>query len=193
MVGFEATGNYRRTLAHRLLHNGWDKNAPKDAQVILHMLRIGVTQRYVDPLTAGINDHQELSKTHETISRMKTQTLHRIRTHYLALYFPEIARLAGNSLPGWFLALIERFPTPASIMVLEREAFSAAAWPLMATAWPATSTATSTLSGARRRSLGGKVAAVGRAAKAGTVSPRTSALSPAKSPATDDHTPTPSR
>ena len=23
------------------LHNGWDKNDPKDAQVILHMLRIG--------------------------------------------------------------------------------------------------------------------------------------------------------
>ncbi len=62
VVGFEATGNYHRTLAHRLLtegfelrlisslalartrealHNGWDKNDPKDAQVILHMLRIG--------------------------------------------------------------------------------------------------------------------------------------------------------
>ena len=59
VVGFEATGNYHRTLAHRLLtagfelrlissvamartsealHNGWDKNDPKDAQVILHML-----------------------------------------------------------------------------------------------------------------------------------------------------------
>ena len=90
VVGFEATGNYHRTLAHRLLtagfelrlissvalartrealHNGWDKNDPKDAQVILHMLRIGATQRYVDPLAAGINDLQELSKTHEAISR----------------------------------------------------------------------------------------------------------------------------
>jgi len=58
VVGFEATGNYHRTLAHRLLtagfelrlissvalartrealHNGWDKNDSKDAQVILHM------------------------------------------------------------------------------------------------------------------------------------------------------------
>ena len=28
-------------------HNGWDKNDPRDAQVILHMLRIGAaTQRY---------------------------------------------------------------------------------------------------------------------------------------------------
>lgn len=152
VVGFEATGNYHRTLAHRLLtagfelrlissvalartrealHNGWDKNDPKDAQVILHMLRIGATQRYVDPLAAGINDLQELSKTHETISRMKTQTWHRILTHYLPLYFPEIARFAGNSRSDWFLALLERFPTPASISALDREAFSAAAWPLI--------------------------------------------------------------
>ena len=64
VVGFEATGNYHRTLAHRLLttgfelrlislvalaqtpealHNGWVKNDSKDAQVILHMLRIGAT------------------------------------------------------------------------------------------------------------------------------------------------------
>ena len=152
VVGFEATGNYHRTLAYRLLtagcelrlissvalartrealHNGWDKNDPKDAQVILHMLRIGATQRYVDPLAAGINDLQELSKTHETISRMKTQTWHRILTHYLPLYFPEIARFAGNSRSDWFLALLERFPTPASMTALGRGAFSAAAWPLV--------------------------------------------------------------
>ena len=105
--------------------------APKDAQVILHMLRIGATQRYVDPLATGINDLQELSKTHETISRMKTQTWRRILTHYLPLYFPEIARFAGNSRSDWFLALIQRFPTPATITALDREAFSAAAWPLI--------------------------------------------------------------
>lgn len=77
VVGFKATGNYHRTLAYRLLtagcelrlissvtlartrealHNGWDKNDPKDAQVILHMLRIGATQRYVDPLAAGMGE-----------------------------------------------------------------------------------------------------------------------------------------
>lgn len=43
-------------------------------RVILHMLRIGATQRYVDPLAAGINDLQEMSKTHEAISKAKTQT-----------------------------------------------------------------------------------------------------------------------
>jgi transposase len=60
ICGFEATGNYHRPIAWRLiqagfdvrlvssmaaartreaLHNSWDKNDPKDAQVILHMLR----------------------------------------------------------------------------------------------------------------------------------------------------------
>lgn len=152
LVGFEATGNYHRTLAYRLLsagfdlrlvssvalartrealHNGWDKNDPKDAQVILHMLRIGATQVYVDPLAADINDLQELSKTHETISRAKTQTWHRILTHYLPLYFPEIARFAGNSRSDWFLALIERFPTPGSITALGVEAFTGEAWSLV--------------------------------------------------------------
>ena len=152
IVGFEATGNYHRTLAHRLLsagfelrlissvalartrealHNGWDKNDSKDAQVILHMLRIGATQRYVDPLAAGINDLQEMSKTHEAISKAKTQTWHRILTHYLPLYFPEIERFAGNSRSDWFLALIERFPTPGSITSIGREAFTQQAWPLI--------------------------------------------------------------
>ncbi len=133
VVGFEATGNYHRTLAHRLLsagfelrlissvalartrealHNGWDKNGSKDAQAIVHMLRIGATQRYVDPLAAGINDLQEMSKTREAISKAKTQTWHRTLTHYLPLYFPEIERFAGNSRSDWFLALLERFPTP---------------------------------------------------------------------------------
>src|SRR4051794_1921853 len=66
---FEATGNYHRPLAWCLLqagfavrlisslalartrealHNGWDKNDPKDAQVTLHMLRIGASQHYHD-------------------------------------------------------------------------------------------------------------------------------------------------
>jgi transposase len=66
IAGFEATGNYHRPLAYRLLDtgidvrlisslalartrealtNGWDKNDPKDAQIILHMLRIGAVQR----------------------------------------------------------------------------------------------------------------------------------------------------
>lgn len=74
VVAFEATRNCHRTLAHGPLtagvelhlissvalaitreapHNGRDRNDPNDTQVILHMLRIGATQRYVDPLAAG--------------------------------------------------------------------------------------------------------------------------------------------
>ena len=111
MIGFEATGNYHRPRVWRLLdtgfdvqlissvalartrealYNSWDKNDPKDAQVMLHMMKLGPTQRYYDPLQQGINDWQELSKTHEVISRAKTEALHRLQTHYLPLYFPEV-------------------------------------------------------------------------------------------------------
>src|ERR1700744_2076222 len=63
------------------LHNSWDKNDPKDAQVILHMLSIGATMAYQDPLASGINDLQELSKTHEFVSKAKTEIWHRLLTH----------------------------------------------------------------------------------------------------------------
>ena len=38
------------------LHIGWDKNDPKYAQVILHMLKIGATQTCCDSICSGIND-----------------------------------------------------------------------------------------------------------------------------------------
>ncbi len=151
-IGFEATGNYHRPLAWRLLeagfelrlissvalartrealHNGWDKNDLKDAQVILHMLKIGLTQCYYDPLTHGINDWQELSKTHEIVSKAKTEAMHRLQTHYLPLYFPEIERFRHNSRSEWFFIFLDRFPVPAAIMALSREQFIEAAWPVI--------------------------------------------------------------
>lgn len=96
-IGFEATGNYHRPLAHHLgqaafelklvssvglartreaLHNSWDKNDPKGAQVILHMLEIGAVQFFHDPMVVGTADIQELSKTHEIVSRSKTELWH---------------------------------------------------------------------------------------------------------------------
>ena len=120
-IGFEATGNYHRALAHHLscagfelklvssvalartreaLHNSWDKNDPKDAQVILHMLQIGAVQVFHDPLLAGVNDIQELSKTHEIVSRAKTELWHRILTHYLPLYFPFRRRTGTTAARG---------------------------------------------------------------------------------------------
>lgn len=96
-VAFEATGNYHRALAYHLgaagfeiklvssvalartreaLNNSWDKNDPKDAQVILHMMQIGNEQYYHDPLMRGTNDIQELSKTHDIVSKSKTELWH---------------------------------------------------------------------------------------------------------------------
>ena len=101
-VAFEATGNYHRALVYRLaaagfemklvssvalartreaLHNSWDKNDPKDAQVILHMMEIGNEQFYHDPLMRGTNDIQELSKTHDIVSKSKTEQEERYDTY----------------------------------------------------------------------------------------------------------------
>ncbi len=92
------------------------------------MLRIGHVQRYCDPLAHGLVDIQELSKTHEAISRSKTELWHRLLTHYLPLYFPEAERFRGNARSDWFLAFLEMFPLPAMIAALEKDAFIAAAW-----------------------------------------------------------------
>ena len=148
-VGFEPTGDYHRPIAYRLheagfelrlissmalartreaMHNSWDKNDPKDAQVMLHMMQTGLTLNWHDPLVHGVNDLQELSKTHEVISKTKTEFWHRLLTHYLPLYFPEVERFKGNSRSDWFLAFLERFPTPASITRHEKETFVAEAW-----------------------------------------------------------------
>ncbi|NRB00753.1 MAG: IS110 family transposase [Rhodobacteraceae bacterium] len=148
-IGFEATGNYHRTLAHHLgeagfdlklvssvslartreaLHNSWDKNDPKDAQVILHMLEIGAVQFFHDPLVTGTGDIQELSKTHEIVSRSKTELWHRILTHYLPLYFPEAERFHRSSRTDWFLAFLDRYPSPHMISAMSQEAFIKDAW-----------------------------------------------------------------
>ena len=117
-IALEATGNYHRTLAWRMiragfnmhlissvalarireaLHNTWDKNDAKDAQVILHMLSAGNVQRYYDPLVHGINDWQELSKTHAE----------------------------------GFFRFLYHFPTPAAITRLDQAEFIAASWDLV--------------------------------------------------------------
>ena len=148
-IGFEATHNYHRTLVYQLamtgfelqlilsvaiartreaLHNSWDKNDPKDAQVILHMLEIGAVQVFYDPLIAQTNDIQELSKTHDIVSQSKTQLWHRILTHYLPLYFPEADRFHRNSRTEWFLAFLEKFPSPHMISALSKEEFISQAW-----------------------------------------------------------------
>jgi transposase len=157
-IGFEATGNYHRALAHFLLtegfhleliasvavartreamHNSWDKNDPKDAQVLLHLLGNGFTQHFHDPLINQTHDFQELSLTYAQISLEKTRTQHRLLTHYLPLYFPEIERYYHASRSEWLIALLQAFPTPAFILSLSMEEFVKQAWPQGGQATPA--------------------------------------------------------
>lgn len=96
-IALEPTADYHRCLAYFLgsqgfevrlvssiavaktreaLHNSWDKNDPKDAQVILHLLRNSMTQRFYDPVMEQTNDLQELSKTHHQVSLRKTRLQH---------------------------------------------------------------------------------------------------------------------
>jgi len=151
-IGFEPTGNYHRALAYFLhsegfhlelissvalartreaMHNSWDKNDPKDAQVILHLLKGRLTQHFHDPMVHNINDLQELSKTHHHVSLEKTRTQHRLLTHYLPLYFPEIARYHSSSRSEWLWNLLIEFPTPCSMTQLPREEFVRKAWTLV--------------------------------------------------------------
>jgi len=149
LVGFEATGNYHRPLAYFLgqagvelrlisslavartrdaLYNSWDKNDPKDAQVLLHVLKGGVTQRYHDPLVHAVNDLHELAQAHFQISLRKTRVQPSILTHSLPLYFPEAERYYTQSRAQWFSRLLHRFPCPAAITRYSKEAFNQEAW-----------------------------------------------------------------
>jgi transposase len=151
-IAVEPTADYHRTIAYRLVSEGfdlvlvssvagarlreavfnsWDKNDPKDAQVIMRLLKQGMTQRYCDPLITRTHDLQELSKTYEHISRARTRLQHLLLTHYLTLYFPEIERFWSCQRNEWFVRLLLRFPTPASIASLTVEAFRDTIWQTM--------------------------------------------------------------
>ena len=119
IIGFEATGNYHRgaglppALSRLRAAAGLVRGARPDPRGAAQRLgqersqgcagHPAHAQDRCDAALlsirwrAGINDLQELSKTHEAISKAKTETWHRILTHYLPLYFPEIDRFAGNS------------------------------------------------------------------------------------------------
>jgi transposase len=152
-IGFEATGNDHRALMFALgaagfevklvssialartreaLHNNsWDKKNPKDAHVILHMLEFGAVQILHDPLMAGTSDVRELSKTSGMVARAKTEVWHRILTHDLPLCFPEADRFQRSSRGEWFLAFLEAFPSSRIATAMEKDAFIAAAWPVI--------------------------------------------------------------
>jgi transposase len=149
LIGFEATGNYHRPLAYYLarqgfqlklisslamartreaLFNSWDKNDPKDAQVILHMLKTGITQTYCDPLINGFSDIQEISMTYYQVSLRKVRVQHSIMTHFLPLYFPEAQKYFHSSRAEWLTNFLLHFPNPALVLKYHKEAFIEAAW-----------------------------------------------------------------
>lgn len=144
LIALEPTADYHRCLAYFLrqegfqvrsvssiavartreaMHNSWDKNDPKDAQVILHLLKTGVTQRFYDPVLEGTNDWQELSKTHFQVSLRKTRLQHSLMNHYLPLYFPEAESFLCTTRAGWFARLLIEFPTPAAVKQMSEAEF----------------------------------------------------------------------
>jgi len=147
-VAFEPTGDYHRPLAYLLgqagcqlslvsslavartrdaMYNSWDKNDPKDAQVILHLMQTGTTQRYLDPLVTGHQDLQELANTYQQVSLRKVRLQHSIVTHHLPLYFPEAERYLHSSRAEWFTGLLLFTPCPAAVRRYTKAAFVAAA------------------------------------------------------------------
>ena len=146
-IAFEATGDYPRPRADVLgragfrlclvssmavarpreaLYNSWDKNDPKDAQVILHLLKQGTTQRALDPLVTGHQDLQEMANTSQQVSLRKVRLQHSLITHQLPLYFPEAERSLHSSRAEWFTELLLFAPCPAAVRRDTKTAFIAA-------------------------------------------------------------------
>jgi len=143
-IALEPTGDYHRALANFLLrrghkvqfvssiatnrtrealYNSWDKNDPKDAQVILHLLKGGITQRFTDPLEEGTHDLQELLGTYRRIVDRKVRVYHTLMTHYLPLYFPEAEPFIASSRSEWFLDVFLVAPIPADVLAFTKAAF----------------------------------------------------------------------
>ena len=91
-------------------------------------MEIGNEQFYHDPLVCGTNDIQQLSKTHNIVSKSKIELWHRILTHYLPLYFLEADRFHRSSRSDWFFAFLERYLSPHFISAMRKDACIADAW-----------------------------------------------------------------
>jgi transposase len=151
-IALEPTGDYHRNIAYRLLTEGfhvvsisslalarfrearfgtWDKNDPKDAQVMLAMMAQDLVQIYWDPLISGSHDWQELSNTYFHITLSRTRLQHSLLLHHIPLYFPEFTRYWYSTRSEWFIRFLVRFPTPASMRALDRNAFITEAWDLV--------------------------------------------------------------
>jgi transposase len=135
-VAFEPTGDYHRPLAYWLgaagfqlylvssiavartreaRYNSWDKNDPKDAQVILHLLKTRCIQRFVEPGVGVALDLQEVANTYQQLSRRKVRLHHALVTHHLPVFFPEAERYLHSSRATWGIALLRFTPCPAAV------------------------------------------------------------------------------
>ena len=143
-IALEPTGDYHRPIANFLLrqghvvhfvssiatcrtrealYNSWDKNDPKDAQVILHLLKAGTTQIFSDPLERGYHDLRELLGAYRQIVSQKTKIYHSLMTHYLPLYFPEAECFIASSRSEWFLDVFRFAPCPAAVLKYTKATF----------------------------------------------------------------------
>lgn len=151
-VALEPTCSFHRNIAHYLmiqgfevrgvstlvaartreaLHNSWDKNDLKDANVILYLMQQGMTQTMTEPFLVGYNHLQELSKTHEQIVRRKTKIQHSIANHYLPIYFPEAHVFFRGSRVRWFSRMLKHFPTPSTVNLYSFDEFLELATPII--------------------------------------------------------------
>jgi len=105
------------------LYNSWDKNDPKDAQVILHLLKGGVTQHFSDPLEDGNHDFQELLGTYRQIVDRKVRVYHALMSHYLPLYFPEAEPFIASTRSEWFLNVFLLAPIPTDVLAFTKAGF----------------------------------------------------------------------
>lgn len=152
IAGLEPSGNYHRNFAHFLiernvdvkcisslvaartreaLHNSWDKNDPKDAQVILYLLKNNLTQFFFDPYKEGTISFQELAGKHYQVSLRRTEVRHSIINHYFAIYFPEAEKFWNPNRGEWFGRLMFHFPTPSTVQPLSEDEFLLKALPLL--------------------------------------------------------------
>jgi transposase len=143
-IALEPTGDYHRPIANFLLrqghkvhfvssiatcrtrealYNSWDKNDPKDAQVILHLLKTGTTQIFSDPLERGYHDLRELLGAYRQIVSQKTKIYHSLMTHYLPLYFPEAECFIASSRSEWFLDVFRFAPCPTAVLKYTKATF----------------------------------------------------------------------
>ena len=151
-VALEPTGNFHRTLAFHLItagisvvsvlsvagaryreamFNSRDKNDPKDATVILQLLKHGLVQHYHEPLLAGHHDLQELAKSYGHVALACKRLADSLLNHYLPLHFPEMARYWELTRVEWFVAFLSRFPTPRAVRAPRLHESIEAAWPLI--------------------------------------------------------------